>query len=155
MRRPLLLAACLALCCTSRTKVSLGETLAIEQPGGTVAQLVAQGSELPASATESFTTSKDEDSKLFVHVLRGSGRTASKLHSDGWYTIDGVNPQKAGQARVLVTFELGAQGDLKVSAREEDRKLSVHKLGNLPERKPSPAPLTEPDDGSDLEDDLE
>ena len=155
MKHALLLALLLATSCSSRTKASLGESLAIEQPGGTVAQLVAQGSELPASATESFTTAKDDDSKLFVHVLRGAGRTASKLHSDGWYTVDGVSQQKAGQARVLVTFELGAQGDLKITAREEDRRLSVHKLGTLPERKPSPAPLTEPDDGSDLEDDTE
>ncbi len=141
--------------CTTRAKVSLGESLAIEQPGGSVAQLVAQGSELPTSATESFTNAKDEDGKLFVHVLRGAGRTASKLHSDGWYAVDGVSAQKAGSARVLVTFEVDAQGALKVTAREEDKKLSVHKLEALPERTPAPAPLTEPDDGSDLDDDLE
>jgi hypothetical protein len=54
---------------------------------------------------------------------------------------------------VTVTFDLDAQGTLKLTAREDDRKLSVHKLDALPERKPLAAPLTEPDDGTDLEDD--
>lgn len=139
--------------CTTRAKSSLGEALAIEQPGGSVAQLIAQGSELPSSATESFTNGKDDDRKLFVHVLRGSGRTAAKLHSDGWYSVDGLSQAKAGQARVMVTFDVDGQGALKISARQEDRKLSVHKLDALPERTPTPAPLTEPDDGADLEDD--
>ncbi len=141
--------------CTSRNKSSLGDALAIEQPGGTVAQLVAQGSELPASATESFTNSKDDEGKLYVHVLRGPGRTADKLKSDGWYSVDGVTAGKPGTARVMVTFELDAQGALKVFAREEDKKLNVHKLEALSERKPSPAPLTEPDDGADLDPDVE
>jgi molecular chaperone DnaK (HSP70) len=141
--------------CSARGKSSLGEALAVEQPGGTVAQLVAQGSELPTSATESFTNGRDEESKLFFHVLRGPGRTAEKLRSDGWYTVDGFNTGKAGQARVLVTFDVDAQGALKVSAREDERKLSVHKMETLPERKPTPAPLTEPDDGSDLDQDPE
>ena len=148
-------AACAALACSSRNKAALGEALAIEQPGGTVAQLVAQGSELPTSATESFTNSRDDERKLFLHVLRGAGRTPSKLHSDSWYSVDGVSPARAGQARVMVTFELDAQGGLRVSAREEDRKLSVHRLETLPERKPAPAPLTEPDDGADAEPDLD
>ena len=154
MNRPLILALVLATSgCTSRVKSSLGEALAIEQPGGSVAQLIAQGSELPSSATESFTNGKDDERKLFVHVLRGSGRTASKLHSDGWYSVDGLAQSKAGQARVMVTFDVDAQGALKISARQEDKKLSVHKLDALPERTPAPAPLTEPDDGADLEDD--
>jgi hypothetical protein len=72
------LAAASAGCsgCTSRTKASLGEALSVEQPGGTVAQLLGQGAELPTSATESFTNAKDDERNLFVHVLRGAGRTA-------------------------------------------------------------------------------
>jgi molecular chaperone DnaK (HSP70) len=141
------------LSCTSRTKASLGEALAVEQPGDAVALLLSQGVELPTSATEGFTNGKDDERKLFIHVLRGAGKTASKLHSDGWYSVDGVTAAKAGQARVMVTFDVDAQGALKVTAREEDRKLSVHKLDANPDRKPNPAPLTEQDDGSDLEDD--
>ena len=154
MNRTLLLAVmCAALGCTSRVKSSLGEALAIEQPGGTVAQLVAQGSELPTSATDSFTNGKDDERKLFVHVLRGNGRTAAKLHSDSWYSVDGLTAGKAGTVRVMVNFDVDAQGALKLTARQDERKLSVHKLDALPERKPLPAPLTEPDDGTDLEDD--
>jgi len=154
--RGALAVALLAAACTGKSRPpSLGEALAVEQPGGTVAQLVAQGSELPTSATESFTNGKDDENKLFVHVLRGKGKTAARLHSDGWYTVDGVAPARAGTARVLVTFELDSHGALRVTARDDERKLPVRKLEALPDRKPALAPLTEPDDGSDLEDDLD
>lgn len=132
---------------------SLGEALSVEQPGGSVAQLVSQGSEIPSSATESFTTAHDDDKKVAIHVLRGAGRTADKLHSDGWWTVDGVTPGKAGEAKVMVTFELDAQGLLSVVAREDERKLVVRKLDKAPEGKLAPSPLSEPDDDEDAEDD--
>src|SRR5262249_23078179 len=80
MKRALLLAALLALvgCKKSSRPPALGEALAVEQPGGSVTQLIAQGTEIPTSATESFTTSRDDERRLAIHVLRGSGRTASK-----------------------------------------------------------------------------
>ncbi len=130
---------------------SLGEALSVEQPGASVAQLVSQGSEIPTSATESFTTAHDDDRKVTIHVLRGAGRTADKLHSDGWWTVDGVTPGKAGEAKVMVTFELDAQGLLSVVARENERKLAVRKLEEAPAGKLAPSPLSEPDDDEDAD----
>jgi molecular chaperone DnaK (HSP70) len=152
MKRVLLAVLLAAACKRTARPPSLGEAISVEQPGGSVSQLFTQGSEIPTSATESFTTGKDNDKRLYVHVLRGAGRTASGLHSEAWWEIEGVSPARAGEPRVMVTFEVDAQGHLALSAREEDRRLSSKKLETAP-GKAAPSPLTEPDDDEDLEED--
>ena len=152
MKRAALVVLTLAACKSSARPPALGEAISVEQPGGSASQLFTQGSEIPTSATESFTTAKDGEKRLFVHVLRGAGRTADKLHSDGWWEIDGVTAGRAGEPRVMVTFEVDAQGHLGLSAREEDRRLAIRKVETAD--KLAPSPLTEPDDDDeDVEDD--
>jgi molecular chaperone DnaK (HSP70) len=146
------LAAMAVAGCTARRPASLGEPVGVEQPGGTVSQLIAQGSQLPTSATESFTTSRDDETKLLVHVVRGAGKSADKLKTDSWWQVEGVSGGKAGEAKVTVTFELDAQAQLAVSAREDDRRLAVKKAAE-PGGKVALAPLTEPDDSDDAADD--
>ena len=153
MRRALLALLILAGCKREVRPPSLGEAISVEQPGGSASQLFTQGSEIPTSATESFTTGKDNEKRLYVHVLRGAGRTAATLHSEAWWELDGVSPARAGEPRVMVTFEVDGQGHLALSAREEDRRLSARKLESAP-TKAAPSPLTEPDDDEDLEEDL-
>jgi len=154
MKRAALVVLTLAACKSSARPPALGEAISVEQPGGSASQLFTQGSEIPTSATESFTTAKDGEKRLFVHVLRGAGRTADKLHSDGWWEIDGVTAGRAGEPRVMVTFEVDAQGHLGLSAREEDRRLAIRKVETAD--KLAPSPLTEPDDDDeDVEEDPE
>jgi len=153
MRRALLALVLVVACKREARPPSLGEAISVEQPGGSASQLFTQGSEIPTSATESFTTGKDNEKRLYVHVLRGAGRTAASLHSETWWEIDGISPGRAGEPRVLVTFEVDGQGHLALSAREEDRRLSSKKLESAPP-KAAPSPLTEPDDDEDLEEDL-
>ena len=149
-----LLAVVLAAACKRETRPpSLGEPISVEQPGGSASQLFGQGSEIPTSATESFTTAKDNEKRLYVHVLRGAGRTAASLHSEAWWEIEGVSPARASEPRVMVTFEVDGQGHLSLSAREEDRRLSVKKLDAAPAGKAAPSPLSEPDDDEDFEED--
>jgi molecular chaperone DnaK (HSP70) len=145
----------LASCKKDARPPSLGKAVAIEQPGGTATQLISQGSEIPTSATESFTTAKDDERRIALHVLRGSGRSAAALSSEGWWVVEGVSSGKAGEPRVLVTFEVDAQGALSVSAREEDRKLKVGKVDDDARAKLSAAPLSEPDEGEDSDEDPE
>ena len=152
MRRALVAVLLAAACKREARPPSLGEAISVEQPGGSASQLFSQGSEMPTGATESFTTSSESDPRVYVHVLRGAGRTAASLHSDGWWVVDGVSPARAGEPRVMVTFELDAQGQLSLTAREEDRRLSVKKLESAPARA-VPSPLTEPDDDEDVEED--
>jgi molecular chaperone HscA len=152
-RAAVLLLVFSAACKKQARPPSLGEAISVEQPGGSVSQLITQGSEIPTSATESFTTGKDGDKRLLIHVLRGAGRTAEKLHSDGWWEVEGIARGKAGEPRVMVTFEVDAQGQLSLSAREDDRRLAVKRVEK--EDKLAPSPLTEPDDEEDVEDDAE
>ena len=157
MKRATLLlfaASAVAACKSSARPPALGEAISVEQPGGSASQLFSQGSEIPTSATESFTTAKDGEKRLLVHVLRGSGRAAADLRSEAWYQVDGVGEARAGEPRVLVTFEVDGQGQISVSAREEDRRLPVKKLEKPPD-KTAPSPLTEPDDDEDVDQDTE
>src|SRR5437870_5563021 len=153
MRRTLLAVLIAAACKREGRPPSLGEAISVEQPGGSASQLFTQGSEIPTSATESFTTGKDNEKRLYVHVLRGAGRTAASLHSEAWWEVEGVSSARAGEPRVMITFEVDGQGHLALSAREEDRRLSARKLESAP-AKAAPSPLTEPDDDEDLEEDL-
>ena len=153
MKRTLLAVLLLSACKRDARPPSLGEAISVEQPGGSASQLFSQGSEIPTSATESFTTGKDNEKRLYVHVLRGAGRTAANLKSEAWWEVDGVSAAKAAEPRVMVTFEVDGQGHLALSAREEDRRLSVRKLENTPPGKTAPSPLAEPDDDEDLEED--
>ncbi|HZR08519.1 MAG TPA: Hsp70 family protein [Myxococcales bacterium] len=152
MRRAVFAILLAAACKKEARPPSLGEAISVEQPGGSASQLFSQGSEIPTGATESFTTAKENDKRIYVHVLRGAGRTAAALHSDGWWEVDGVSPGAVGEPRVMVTFELDAQGQLSLTAREEDRRLAVKKLDGSP-AKAAPSPLTEPDDDEDVEED--
>src|SRR5205085_12175688 len=106
MRRTLLAVLIAAACKREGRPPSLGEAISVEQPGGSASQLFSQGSEIPTSATESFTTGKDNEKRILIHLLHGKGRSADKLHSDGWWAVDGISAAKAGEPRVLVTFEV-------------------------------------------------
>ena len=68
--------------------------------------------------------------------------------------VDGVQPAKAGEPRVHVTFEVDAQGGLAVSARQDDRKLKVSRT-DAEDGKLKPAALSEPDDSEDADEDPE
>ncbi len=131
---------------------ALGESISVEQSGGAATQLIGSGTQLPVAATESFTTARDGEKKLYVHVLRGAAKKAGKLASDSWWAIDGIPEGKAGEPRIFVTFELDAKADLTLSARQESFKLKAMKLERAPDGA-KPAPLTEPDDGDDGPDD--
>lgn len=138
--------------CPARRPASLAEPLSVEQPGGTVSQLVAQGSELPTSATESFTTSRDGETALLIHLLRGPGHAAARLSSEGFWMVEDVASARAGAPLVLVTFEVDARGQVSLSAREGARRLPVRTLA-APPRGILPARLSEPDEPDDSSDD--
>ena len=156
MRRVVPVAVVLALAgCKSESRPpALGESVAVEQPGGLATQLIEQGTEIPTSATEGFTTSGDGEKRIAIHVLRGNGRTAGKLRSDAWWMVDGVQPGRAREPQIQVTFEVDGQGRLSVSARQDDRKLKVTKVDST-ELKLKPAALLEPGDLDEAEDDPE
>jgi molecular chaperone DnaK (HSP70) len=148
VKRALLALLLVAACPFCTRPPSLAEAISVEQPGGSVTTLFTQGTEIPTSATESFTTGHDGDKRILIHVLRGGGKTANALHSDGWWAVDGITVSRAGEPRVLITFEVDNQGQLSLSAREEDHKLNPRKIEKGAE-KLAASPLTEPDDEDD------
>ena len=139
----------LAACTQSGRPPTLDDGLSVEQPGGGATKLLAAGDQLPTSATESFVTSKDEETRLYIHVLRGANKKASALKSDGWWVVDGLSSAAAGLIRAHVTFNVDEKQQVTVIAREEDRKLKVSKADPKAQSKMSAARLSEPDDDDD------
>ncbi len=145
----LALSAALAGCTQSGRPPTLDDGLSVEQPGGGATKLLAAGDQLPTSATEAFVTSKDEETRLYIHVLRGANKKASALRSDGWWVVDGLSSAAAGLVRAQVTFEVDAKQQVTVIAREEDRKLKVSKADPKSQARMTAALLQEPDDDDD------
>ena len=138
-----------AACTQSGRPPTLDDGLSVEQPGGAATKLVPPAYLLPTSATESFVTSKDDETRLYVHVLRGVNKKSAENKSDAWWVIDGLSSAAAGLVRAQVTFEVDAKQQVNVTAREDDRKLKVSKVDPKATARLSAAALLEPDDDDD------
>ncbi len=95
------------------TPLSLG----IETVGGGIAKLIQRNSSIPASATEEFTTSVDNQTGVVVHVLQGDRELVRDCRSLARFVIP-IQPMAAGLARVAVSFLIDANGILHVTARD-------------------------------------
>jgi molecular chaperone DnaK (HSP70) len=95
------------------TPLSLG----IETAGGGIAKLIQRNSSIPASATEEFTTSVDQQTGVVVHVLQGERELVRDCRSLSRFVIP-IQPMAAGLARVSVSFLIDANGILHVTARD-------------------------------------
>jgi len=93
-------------------------SLGVELLGGTVEKLILRNSTLPARATQEFTTHADGQTGLVVHVLQGERELARDCRSLARFTLRGIPPLPAGQARVEIAYEADADGILSVAARE-------------------------------------
>ena len=96
------------------TPLSLG----IETVGGVVSKLVHRNSTIPASATETFTTSVDGQRNVLIHVLQGERELVKDCRSLARFELKDIDPVPAGFARVEVRFLIDANGILNVTARD-------------------------------------
>ena len=96
------------------TPLSVG----IETLGGVRTALIERNTTIPTSKTETFTTAADNQSSVEIHIVQGERDMAGDNTSIGRFTLDGVLPAPRGVPQIAVTFDIDADGILKVSAKD-------------------------------------
>lgn len=94
-------------------------TLGIETMGGVMTKLIEANTTIPCKKSEVFSTAVDNQTEVTVHVLQGERPMAAQNKSIGQFNLTGIAPARRGVPQIEVTFDIDANGILKVSAKDK------------------------------------
>jgi len=110
-------------------------SLGIETEGDTYQVIIEKNTTIPTRKTMAFTTVEHNQVRVRIHVLQGENPVASMNKSLGWFDLIGIEPAPAGVPQIDVTFEIDADGILRVSARDaatgREQGMEIHYAAGL------------------------
>lgn len=101
-------------------------TLAIETMGGVATPQIERNTTIPTRRAQTFSTASDSQTQVEIHVLQGERSMAADNKSLGKFILDGIPPAPRGVPQIEVTFDVDANGILKVSAQDKATGKSQH-----------------------------
>ena len=101
-------------------------TLSIETLGGIATPVIPRNTTIPTRQSQVFSTASDNQTQVEIHVVQGERPLAKDNKSLGRFILDGIPPAPRGEPKIEVTFDIDANGILKVTAKDQATGRSQH-----------------------------